>query len=99
MKRCSMCGQEKPEDQYWSAGKVKGMYAQCIDCCHDDGKWSFDNYLRLQRFSEAEQYIIDEVAMQPDTSNGLDTVYRRDPRRWHQLLAASVIKRREAQPA
>lgn len=94
MKICSMCEQEKPEAEYWSAGK-NGKLSHCIDCCRDNGQWTYDAYSKLHQIQPEEEYIVGKLAEQPTLLAGLDELYRRMPIRWHQLAAAATIKRRE----
>jgi hypothetical protein len=45
-------------------------------------------------FTPAEEYIISKLASKPTLAAALDSLYRRDPRRWHKVLAAATIARR-----
>ena len=66
---------------------------------HETPAWDYAAYARLHKLQPEEEYIVSRLAEQPTLSAGLDELYRRMPQRWHQLLAAATIKRKQAQPA
>lgn len=62
----------------------------------DKPRWpSAAAYARAQGgFSPAEQYMISKLAERPTLSAALDGLFRRDPQRWHKVIAAAVVARR-----
>ena len=50
--------------------------------------------MKVHDFSAAEQYIISKLSVKPTLVAALDALYRRSPRRWHQVVAAATIARR-----
>lgn len=80
-------------------------YAMCSTCglrnCTngDTPHWTYDAYAKTHALQPEEEYIISRLAQQPTLSEGLDELFRRMPQRWHALMAAAVIKRKEEQAA
>ena len=56
--------------------------------------WTLDSYLSVHKFSVDECYLIGRLSQQPTLAAGLDALYRQNPRRWHQVIAAAAIARR-----
>ena len=57
-------------------------------------QWTHESYMRVYEFSSAERYMISKLSEKPTLAAALDGLFRRNPRRWHQVVAAAVMARR-----
>lgn len=97
-KQCRACQEWKPLEEYHKdATYGSGLTARCRTCISDTAAWQYESYAKAQKFDRTEEYVISRLAEQPSLSAKLDEMYRRHPKRWHQLIAAAMIKRREEQ--
>lgn len=64
------------------------------ESCPTTARWDAASYHRTHDFSREEEYIISKLASKPTLATALDGLYRRNPRRWHQVVAAAIIQRR-----
>lgn len=94
LRTCSMCEKTKPETEFWIGDKGHRL-RRCAECCRETATWKYADYSRVHQIQPEEEYIISKLAEQPTLAAGLDELYRRDPRRWHQLCKAAMLKRKE----
>lgn len=97
-KVCSICRTEKDIEAFWWSSKTRGhRYSACAECSSEESaRWPAASYKRVQKFSRDEEYMIRKVAEKPTRSKALDGLFRRNPRRWHQVMVASVLTRQSA---
>lgn len=99
MKVCRTCGQKKPIESFWFRevdGGQKRRRNSCTFCSTRlEGGWTSAAFAAVHRFSKQEQYMIEKLAAKPTLSTALDSMLRRNPKRWHQILAAAMIARRK----
>lgn len=99
-KQCHACSRMLPLNQFnKDKSRQSGIHHECKDCCSRTSAWPYKAYASVHGFDRLEEYVIGRLAKQPSLSAKLDTMYRRNPRRWHQLIAAAMIMRREQQSA
>ena len=73
-----------------------GRIYNCRDYCSTRGTWPAESYRKVQQFTPAEEYMVEKLAERPTLSAALDNLYRRNPRRWHQVVRAAMLTRAEA---
>jgi hypothetical protein len=59
-----------------------------------EGHWDYDGYNRVHKFTPDEESMILKLADRPSYFSKLDGIYRSNPKRWHQMVAAAAILRR-----
>ena len=97
MKACTKCRLEKEPHEFNWINKAKGYRNPvCVECSSQDARWPAESYRRVHNFSPVEEYIIEKLAAKPTLAGALDSLYRRSPRRWHQVMVAATLTRKEA---
>ncbi len=97
-KECSKCGRKLALSEFHNHIRYPdGLDTRC-KYCHMEYQQSFpyDSYIKVHAISPQEQYMVDKLATRPSLAVALDNMYRRDPKRWHTILVAATLKRREA---
>jgi len=62
----------------------------------EGAQWSAESYRKVHKFTPTEQYMVQALSRKPSLSAGLDALFRKNPKRWHQVVAAAMLTRREA---
>lgn len=96
-KKCSACRLTKPLANFYTNKAYKAGYdARCISCISPtSGRWPAASYIAVQRFSAAEQYMVNKLAAKPTLAAALDGLYRKNPKRWHQVVVAATLQREQ----
>lgn len=96
MKRCRSCHKEKEDSEFYVDRTRRNLlYSKCKACMCKIAEWSAESYSKVQQFSRDEEYMVAKLAEKPTLSAALDNLYRRNPVRWHQVLKAAMLRRRE----
>lgn len=94
---CTGCGKDKPEEDFWWIRQHEGLRrSRCAECSRSrDAKVDAKMHAKQHSFTPVEQYVIEKLAAKPSLASALDDLYKRRPERWHQVVVAAMLHRRE----
>lgn len=102
VKQCKQCKLTLPLKDFYKDKRPKivnpGRYARCIACVRGDsaiGAWDSQSYMKAKAFTQEELYVIARLARIPSTVHALDELYKRNPQRWHQIIVAATLHKKE----